>query len=194
MLKSCKNCNNKFKPTCNRQLYCLNCRDSIRKENKKNTAKIWKAKNKIRLKKYNKKYKLDNKEKIKNQRHEYAINYLPNYSKIRRKKDINFKIVSYLRTRVWGALKGKAKSQSTMKLIGCNIIFLKQYLEKRFKIGMNWNNYGKWHIDHIKPCCSFDLSKVSEQLKCFNYKNLQPLWAIDNLSKGGMFIKYKEKK
>jgi len=49
---------------------------------------------------------------------------------------------------------------------------------------MSWNNHGEWHIDHIKPCTSFDLSKLSEQKKCFHYKNLQPLWAKDNLSKG----------
>lgn len=48
---------------------------------------------------------------------------------------------------------------------------------------MSWDNYGDWHIDHRKPCSLFDLSKKSEQLKCFNYTNLQPLWAIDNLRK-----------
>lgn len=63
---------------------------------------------------------------------------------------------------------------------------------------MTWDNHGRgcngkgleeWHIDHIKPCASFDLSKSKEQLKCFNYKNLQPLWAEDNLSKGSKQIK-----
>jgi hypothetical protein len=56
--------------------------------------------------------------------------------------------------------------------------------EKKFKPKMSWNNYGKWHIDHIKPCCSFNLSKSEEQRKCFHYSNLQPLWAKENLSKG----------
>jgi hypothetical protein len=49
---------------------------------------------------------------------------------------------------------------------------------------MSFKNYGKWHIDHIRPCASFDLSKASEQKECFHYTNLQPLWAEDNLSKG----------
>ncbi len=48
---------------------------------------------------------------------------------------------------------------------------------------MSWENYGKWHVDHILPCASFDLGKPEEQFKCFNYKNLQPLWATDNLKK-----------
>ena len=43
-------------------------------------------------------------------------------------------------------------------------------------------------IDHIKPCSSFNLLDESEQLKCFNYKNLQPLWAHENLSKGDKII------
>jgi hypothetical protein len=48
---------------------------------------------------------------------------------------------------------------------------------------MSWKNYGKWHIDHIRPCSSFDLSDPQQQRTCFNYSNLQPLWAKDNLNK-----------
>ena len=73
-----------------------------------------------------------------------------------------------------------------MKLIGCSIESLKNYLEKQFKKDMTWHNHGLygWHIDHIRPCISFDLIKKSEQKKCFHYTNLQPLWAKENLSKG----------
>jgi len=94
-----------------------------------------------------------------------------------------YQLLQNLRCRVRDALQGKAKSLSTMKLIGCSIEYLKRYLEKRFTKGMSWENYGKWHVDHIKRCADFDLSKKSEQLKCFNYKNLQPLWAVDNFTK-----------
>lgn len=50
---------------------------------------------------------------------------------------------------------------------------------------MTWENYGfyTWHIDHIRPCASFDLSDPEQQKICFNYKNMQPLWAHENLSK-----------
>ena len=74
-----------------------------------------------------------------------------------------------------------------MFLIGCEIDFLMYHIQKQFTKGMNWNNYGDWHIDHIKPCALFDLSKSKEQNICFNFKNLQPLWAIDNFRK---YIKY----
>lgn len=105
--------------------------------------------------------------------------------KERRKNDKNFKILMSLRARIPNALKGNPKIATTMKLVGCSIEFLKQHLQNQFKKGMAWNNYGRygWHIDHKIPCCSFDLSKMSEQRKCFNYKNLQPLWAKENCSK-----------
>ena len=71
-----------------------------------------------------------------------------------------------------------------MKLVGCTPNFLKGYLEAKFTDGMSWDNYGDWHVDHIKPCSSFDLTKDEEQRECFHYKNLQPLWGPDNLAKG----------
>ena len=54
---------------------------------------------------------------------------------------------------------------------------------------MKWDNHGLygWHIDHIQPCNSFDLSNEEEQKKCFHYSNMQPLWAFDNLSKGAKY-------
>lgn len=65
-------------------------------------------------------------------------------------------------------------------------MILKKHLEKQFQNGMTWKNHTKdgWHIDHIIPCSFFDLSDPEQQKECFNYKNLQPLWAEDNLSKG----------
>jgi hypothetical protein len=109
--------------------------------------------------------------------------YQNKYTKNRRLLDLNFRVSGNLRSRIRIALKGIYKSSTTKKLIGCSIDKLKKYLESKFKLGMNWSNYGKWHVDHIKPCISFDLSKKSEQRKCFHYKNLQPLWAEDNLKK-----------
>lgn len=47
---------------------------------------------------------------------------------------------------------------------------------------------GKWNIDHIKPCTKFDLSDPKQQEICFNYKNLQPLWAVDNIRKGEKYV------
>ena len=71
-----------------------------------------------------------------------------------------------------------------MFLIGCEVDYLMFHIQNQFTKGMTWNNYGLWHIDHKRPCASFDLSKPIEQQKCFHFKNLQPLWAIGNLRKG----------
>jgi hypothetical protein len=110
--------------------------------------------------------------------------YKREYNKERRKRDIRFRLMWNLRSRINRALERNSKTNHTLKLIGCSTKFLKKYLENQFTKGMTWNNWGKgknkWEIDHIKPCYAFDLSKKSEQLKCFNYKNLRPLWAIDN--------------
>ena len=46
-----------------------------------------------------------------------------------------------------------------------------------------WNNYGEWHLDHVKPCSSYNLTNETEIKECFNWKNYQPLWKKDNMSK-----------
>ena len=98
------------------------------------------------------------------------------------------RIASNLRGRVYIALKGAKKSDTTEKLLGCTIEEFMQYLEKQFSPGMTWDNYGKWHVDHIRPCASFDLVVPAQQEICFHYTNMQPLWAIDNLRKSAKYI------
>ncbi len=110
--------------------------------------------------------------------------YIREYCSNRRRSNINVRISESLRARIYNTLKGFNKAKHTVELVGCSIEQLKEHLEKQFKQSMTWNNYGAWHIDHIVPCSKFDLSKSIEQRKCFNYKNLQPLWSYENQSKG----------
>lgn len=119
------------------------------------------------------------------ERRQYQLNLIKN----RRKNDVNFKILCNLRLRLWEVMKNNSKSDSIKILLGCSVKQLKVYLESKFTPGMTWETYGLygWHIDHIKPCAKFDLSKPLEQHKCFHYTNLQPLWAKDNLSKSDKF-------
>ena len=81
-----------------------------------------------------------------------------------------------MRSRMHRVLKGNHKTQSTEALLGCSFEYAKSYLEQRFQPGMSWDNYGIWHIDNIKPCAQFDLTRPEEQRTCFHITNLQPLW------------------
>jgi hypothetical protein len=170
----CKECiklyyiNNKTKILKYHKLYNI-----LNKEKIKRYREINKEKLKIKCALYRKK----NKTRISKQHTDYHLNRL--------KTDINYKLAHNLRGRIWHALKNNIKSIHTIELLGCSIDFLKQHLESQFKPGMSWNNYGfyGWHIDHIKPCIVFDLSKPEEQRKCFHYTNLQPLWAEENIKK-----------
>ena len=101
----------------------------------------------------------------------------------RRKKDMHWRTLDNCRRRINSALEGKTKSASTEELIGCSIEYLNKHLENQFTEGMGWDNRHEWHIDHIRPCASFDLSDPAQQRECFHYSNLQPLWAEDNMRK-----------
>jgi hypothetical protein len=98
-------------------------------------------------------------------------------------KRTNVRLAKAIRSRIYVALKGKMKSQSTLELLGCSIAELRLRLEAKFAEGMSWDNYGKWHIDHIRPLISFDLTDPIEIRQACNYQNLQPLWAQENLIK-----------
>ena len=111
------------------------------------------------------------------------------YEQKRRLNDPSFRITLNMRHRLQLAINAaKAhKSVGTLSLVGCDPSTLKSYIESKFKPGMTWENYGKWHIDHIRPCASFDLMNEDEQKACFHYTNLQPLWAFENQSKGDKY-------
>ena len=106
------------------------------------------------------------------------------YEAKRMKSDNNYRLLKLARDRIRKALRGNYKSSSSKALLGCSIEKLWDHLSRQFEEGMSKENYGEWHVDHIRPCSSFDLSDPMQQKKCFHYTNLQPLWAFDNLSKG----------
>lgn len=162
--------------------------------------KQYAAKHKDEIKKYKKEYHKKNAEYLCKKSNDW---YYKNKTKARiaalkyyhkTKKYPNIYIKTVLRSRIINSLKkykqsGVIKKDNTKHLIGCDIAFFIKYIESRFLPNMSWQNYGRfgWHIDHIKPCCRFDLSKPEEQKKCFHYTNLQPLWWRDNLKKQGKY-------
>ena len=142
-------------------------------------CKNWREKNKEKIVVYNNEYLQNNRKSINLKRN---LN-----NKQKRKTNPIFVLKSRERLRVWEALKGKRKTAKTENLLGCSYEFLKQYIESLFVDGMSWENMSQWHIDHIKPLAIFDLNDVEKQKIAFNYKNLQPLWAIDNMKKGAKY-------
>ena len=156
--------------------------DADKKNTYKKYWKMWSIENMERLREVKKIYAEKNKDRIKKYKKEWAKN---NKSMVTPQRRIS----NILRVRVRKTIKnsGGKKYKGTISLVDCDVDYFIRYLESKFLPGMTWENYGfgddKWHIDHIVPCASFDLTKPEEQLKCFHYTNLQPLWQHDNLSK-----------
>jgi hypothetical protein len=144
------------------------------KEENKEYFKEWYLDNKD----HRKQYLINNKETIKTVHAKYIRD--------REKIDPNFRLANRLRARLYKITKGLVKAGSAVKDLGCSIPDLREHLESKFKEGMDWNNYGAWHIDHIQPLSKFDLTNRTEFLKVSHYSNLQPLWAKDNIVKSNI--------
>ena len=146
--------------------------------------------NKIRIKKYRQQ------PEVKKQISEYNSrpeNKIKKCERLHRQilTDPNYKLRKNLRGRIKKSIKigNKCKTGSVLILLGCTIKEVREYIESKWKKGMNWQNLGgwskkgTWQIHHIKPCHTFDLTDKQQQLECFNYKNLEPLWTEEHKSK-----------
>jgi hypothetical protein len=113
-----------------------------------------------------------------------------NYKKLKEdggEKFAELKIKSNVGRRLREIL-GQDKSESCIKYTGCSLEKLRIYLESTFKDGMTWENYGsRWHIDHKLPCAAFNHSNPVELMACWHFKNLQALWAAENIIKKDFF-------
>jgi hypothetical protein len=94
---------------------------------------------------------------------------------------------SAIRARVMMSMKrrGTNKDGRTFELVGCTGAELAAHIERQFKRGMSWENYGcKWHVDHITPLSYFDMSNPDDQRRAWNWQNLRPFPAIQNIKEG----------
>jgi hypothetical protein len=103
------------------------------------------------------------------------------YAKLR--DDFLFRLRHRLRCRLNKAIK-LGKGASAVRDLGCTILEFINYIADRFEPGMSWDNWGEWHLDHIRPLVSFDLADRDQCLAAVHYTNYQPLWAPENLRKG----------
>lgn len=179
----------------------LNNRDSVLEKNhQKYNAdpaaniernRLWKLENPDYMQGYNAEYYEKNKEKLNADSRERNAKNRPQinrHQKLRYDSDHLYKLTRLLRGRVVDALAGKTKSARTVELLGAPWVWVEVHLESLFKPGMTWENHGPvWHIDHIRPCASFDLADPEQQRMCFHWTNLQPLFALDNLRKSDTY-------
>lgn len=99
-------------------------------------------------------------------------------------EDLQFRLSDILRSRLYSALKGRRKTGSAVRLLGCSVEGAVQHLERQFRPGMAWENHGPvWHVDHIRPLASFDLTDPEQLAHACHYTNLQPLFAAENIAK-----------
>jgi hypothetical protein len=139
--------------------------------------RAWNAKNKERVKEIQKRWKKNNPEMA-------SAMWKRSNKKVR--STINGKLSDSIRRRINKTLNNGWKGGHWEDLVGFTVCQLKQHLEKQFRPGMSWDNYGEWHIDHKVPISSFHYQSYqdNEFVRCWRLNNLQPLWAIENLRKG----------
>lgn len=106
----------------------------------------------------------------------------------KKRQNPKYRLMQNLRAHIRRGIAGDNNSQKSRQLLGCSVETLRTWLALTFEPEMTWENYGKlWHVDHIRPCCSFDLTNSEEQKNCFHFTNLQPLFYWENYAKGGQF-------
>lgn len=153
------------------------------RDRKLQTSKVWYQENKEHRKKYLKEYREKNIDRIRETKR--------NYERNRKATDPLYKLISNFRSAIYIVLKENnlQKYGHYFDILGYTPEELIVHLEKQFNDGMNWDNYGEWHIDHIKPISSFvfESSEDEEFKKCWSLDNLQPMWGLENIRKGNKF-------
>jgi hypothetical protein len=153
------------------------------RDKKLQTSKVWYQENKEYRKQYLKEYREKNIDRIRETKR--------NYERYKKSTDPLYKLISNFRTAIYIVLKENnlQKYAHYFDILGYTPEDLILHLEKQFNDGMNWDNYGEWHIDHIKPISSFifESSEDEEFKRCWSLDNLQPMWGIENIKKGNKF-------
>jgi hypothetical protein len=169
---------------------CKSCYNIyIKKWNELNPGKhtqydaTWQNRNPGRVKEKGDRWKANNRERhLENKRKQEE----------RRRTTVEGRLHDSIHRRVYDQLKKGKCRQKTFELIGYSPEDLRRHIEKKFKAGMTWENYGQWHIDHIIPMSAFNITSPDDIdfRRCWALKNLQPLWAKENLTKWAKLDKH----
>jgi hypothetical protein len=189
-MKKCSKCNEEksFDNFCKQKRYKDgyqgHCKSCVNEKSKQ-----YYQENKEKIKKfYNQHYK-ENKQYYKqyNQKSKERIN---KYLKQKRQTDSIFKFKSNVRSLISSSFKRGtnqfSKKAKTEQILGCTIEEFRSYIENKFVKDMSFENYGKWHLDHIIP---ISIANTEEEIIRLNhYTNFQPLWAEDNIKKSNTIV------
>jgi hypothetical protein len=211
-----RTCSIEFVPTRGNMVFCcVGCSQTQAKRDWKERNKdFYKASENARLKrKYNKDHAFKESKKARSKEHYHSLSpqekfdrnlqnrkrleperrreYFRLYVAERSASDPDFKLINLMRTRTRLAIRSGQgiKQKRTEELLGCSIQEARLHIESLFEIGMTWENWTTdvWHLDHIRPCTSFDLKEEDQQRVCFNWRNLRPIWARENLIKKDLY-------
>lgn len=158
-----------------RYRWCKVCHNSVGKQ--------WREKNKERQAANVKNWGIANINRRRKHRRDWQKRHRPFRS-------ASEKIHDNVRAKVCEQLTTGKNRRKTFALLGYSVEALKNHLERNFQPGMSWDNYGEWEIDHILPRSSFSISchEDSAFMECWALSNLQPLWSVDNRSKGNKLV------
>ena len=149
------------------------------KETLKEYVKTWYENNKEHRKEYLKEYREKNIDKIRQIKRDYERN--------RKARDPLYKLINNFRTAIYQVLKENNinKNGHYFEILKYTPDDLILHLETKFTDGMTWDNYGEWHVDHIKPISSYIILEIGDDefMNCWSLSNLQPLWGKENISK-----------
>jgi hypothetical protein len=154
------------------------------KEKLSDNHKVWSENNRFHLNNYHKSWREKNIYKHRENKR--------NYEKTRKNNDPIYKLINNFRTAIYQVLKENnvQKNGHYFDILKYSPNDLIDHLERQFTDGMTWENYGKWHVDHIQPISSFNIREIGDEefIKCWSLKNLQPLWGEDNIRKSNKII------
>lgn len=158
------------------------------KEERYEYTKSWVNNNKDKVKKYTKTSNIKNKEYKQNYNRTYRLNNKTKLIEWDRNRRLKYPHISAWRRILNNSLirLAKEKTSHTIDLLGYSALDLKNHLTALFTEGMSWDNYGEWHIDHIKPVSSFDKDTPMSVVNALS--NLQPLWATTREINGVIYI------
>ena len=154
------------------------------KKRKSKNHKNWSEKNREYLTEYHKQWRLENVDKWRKTKRDYQQHL--------RDTNPTYKLISYFRTAIYQVLKESnvEKNKHYFDVLKYTPEQLINHLEVQFTEGMTWDNYGEWHVDHIRPISSFNISEMGDSnfMECWCLDNLQPMWGEENIRKSNKIL------